>query len=464
MVLHALVNTALASAGLLVGLSGVHAYTEDALRDQIHGLPGLSQQPGFAMFSGYINVGVGKEMFYWFIESQGKPSSDPLLLWTNGGPGCSGLSAFLSEQGPFRPTRDGLSLIENEYSWNKLANMIFIEQPVGVGFSTTKNTHMKYGDAQAAEDNHAFVVNFFKRFPEFNTSDFYISSESYGGHYMPTLARSIVQHNDVPNFRGIKVGNPLTYMPYRTYGEYGTYYGHQLLPKPLWDKWSSMDCAASANKYSRQCQETQQEMDEIVSGLDPYALDFPRCLEGEQATKRAERYHMARLVKGPAHPSVRGYEPCRSSWGGDYLNRKDVRAAIHVSSNVDWAECSGAVGERYNQTDVNEVSMVPVWQWLLANTGSDHRYLIYSGDDDSVCATMGTQQFISDMGFPVDVRWQQWTVDDQVAGFRTSWKTRTGAKWGLTTVHGAGHMVPQTQGARSLALLEAFLSGKVFRH
>lgn len=62
---------------------------------------------------------------------------------------------------------------------------------------------------------------------------FYLTSESYGGHYLPTLARVLVENGGV-NFKGFAVGNPLTYMPYRNYGQFGTFYYHMLLPQPLW--------------------------------------------------------------------------------------------------------------------------------------------------------------------------------------------------------------------------------------
>lgn len=322
---------------------------------------------------------------------------------------------------------------------------------------------MLYGDEQAATDMHRFVVGFFKRFSEYNNSSFYITSESYGGHYMPTLARSLLKGNDVPNFRGVKLGNPITWMPWRTLGEYGTYYGHSLVPKPLWDKWSSNECHKNENLAKQVCQESQYEMDTVVAGLDPYALDFPTCQEQAAAGKRATRYHTLKMLKGHRHAAIQGYEPCRSSWGGAYLNRHDVQVAINVRGFTgSWDECSSSVGERYNQTDLNEVSMKPVWDWILANSDASHRYLIFSGDDDSVCATLGTQQFIWDMGFEPTVNWEAWNVNNQVAGFRNVYKTPTGAKWSMTTVHGAGHMVPQTQGTRSLRLLEAFLSGELF--
>ena len=77
--------------------------------------------------------------------------------------------------------------------------MVFIEQPVGVGFSTA-NPDAVYGDQQAAEDNYKFILGFLDRFPEYKKNDFYISSESYGGHYTPTLGKLLADRGDPLGF------------------------------------------------------------------------------------------------------------------------------------------------------------------------------------------------------------------------------------------------------------------------
>ena len=103
--------------------------------------------------------------------------------------------------------------------------MIFIEQPAGVGFSEGPS-NMTYGDAEAAKDNRAFVLGFLSRYPMYKDNDLYLTSESYGGHYIPTLAMLLL---DLPNFKGFAVGNPLTWMPYRDYGQYAAYASRQVL-------------------------------------------------------------------------------------------------------------------------------------------------------------------------------------------------------------------------------------------
>ena len=129
----------------------------------------------------------------------------------------------------------------NPYAWNLEASVVFIEQPVGVGFSKAFG-NLTYNDSNAASDNVKFVKGFMKLFPQFAANDFFISSESYGGHYMPTLASALVDDGGVPNFKGFLVGNPLTFLTHRNYGEFGTYAGHQPLPKPLWEQYEAAGC------------------------------------------------------------------------------------------------------------------------------------------------------------------------------------------------------------------------------
>jgi hypothetical protein len=111
-----------------------------------------------------------------------------LLVYTDpnkGGPGCSGLYAFAVEHGPFFWTVDG-ELFANPYSWNLHANILYVETPVGVGFSYS-DVQDDYitGDAQTAIDNYMLIIKFLERFPERQSNDLYVASESYGGHYIP---------------------------------------------------------------------------------------------------------------------------------------------------------------------------------------------------------------------------------------------------------------------------------------
>jgi hypothetical protein len=97
--------------------------TELAELDRITDLPGLVETPNFQQFSGYVNASDTRHIFYWYVESQSNPDEDPVVLWTNGGPGCSGLLGFGTEHGPFILDRDG-RLHRSRYSWNRVATMV----------------------------------------------------------------------------------------------------------------------------------------------------------------------------------------------------------------------------------------------------------------------------------------------------------------------------------------------------
>jgi carboxypeptidase C (cathepsin A) len=217
---YALMTFAMSGTALITAAD----YTPEALADQILNLPGTENlEINFNQFSGYVKVSETKNLHYWFVESQNDPVNDPIAFWTNGGPGCSGLYGFLTENGPFSSVNSDLTLSLNPYSWNRIANMVFIEQPCGVGFSYSdqESPYDSDGgdyvtnDEQAAKDNYQIIQQFFNRYPQYRTNNLYIASESYGGHYMPQLSQEIVNRNTAGNdpllnFKGMMVGNPGT--------------------------------------------------------------------------------------------------------------------------------------------------------------------------------------------------------------------------------------------------------------
>ena len=204
-------------------------YTKEALGDAITNLPGLDTDTfnKYSMFSGYIDVypAHNRSIFYWFVESLNKPTSDPVAVWTNGGPGASGLLGMFTEHGPFRPLQN-LTLRVQPWSWVNVANMIYIECPAGVGFSFSDDTaDYTTDDNKTAIDNYHFIQGWLKKFPNYMDNDFYITSESYGGHYMPTLAQQIILGNAAGgdpqiNFAGVFDGNPYTNHDENQRGEY----------------------------------------------------------------------------------------------------------------------------------------------------------------------------------------------------------------------------------------------------
>ena len=97
------------------------------------------------------------------LESQNEPSTDPIILWLNGGPGCSSMLGLFNEVGPYlmKGKNDYFEQEVNQWSLQLKNNMIFLESPVGVGFSEDGDKDRQWGDNSTAIDSYAFLKEFF---------------------------------------------------------------------------------------------------------------------------------------------------------------------------------------------------------------------------------------------------------------------------------------------------------------
>ncbi|XP_059281154.1 serine carboxypeptidase-like 18, partial [Lycium ferocissimum] len=197
----------------------------------------------------YRYVGVGNsedvQLFYYFIESESDPESDPVLLWITGGPGCSALSGLFYEIGPitFEPVEYNGSLptlILNPYSWTKVASIIFIDLPVGTGFSYARTpAALQSSDLQASDHAYQFLRKWFVDHQEFLRNTLYVGGDSYSGRVVPVITQIIAIKNEMEikpfiNLKGYLLGNPLTYEGEKNY-EIPFAYGMGLISDELYE-------------------------------------------------------------------------------------------------------------------------------------------------------------------------------------------------------------------------------------
>ena len=462
-------------------LAGGILMESQAQVDLITDLPGLNQE--LVQYSGYLPLAnTEKKIHYWFIQSESNPESDPVVFWTNGGPGCSGLLGLLTEQGPFKPNANG-QLEPNEWRWNRIANMIFVEQPVGVGYSySTNSSDYRIGDDQAAKDNLQLVLAWLEKFPQYKSNPLFITSESYGGHYMPTWAKEIVEYNKKQpseskiNFKGFAVGNP--YLDYYSGSgaEMEALYARQMLPKPSWDKYVDQGCTKPDTMLNNSiCSTMMLDFMHITSNSNPYAIDYPTCVSAQSSWMSDFIYERSNVNSGlfgtklnahPAIPLKDDYEPCEDNYVNEYMNREDVQNALHVNKSIIWSECSNTV--KYELKDKMK-SVVHIYKELIDDKEADIRILIYSGDDDSVCATGYTQHIVFDiLNYKIDSYWKLWKVDGQSSGYITQFNTHlinhldnhldNQSKLAFSTVHFAGHEVPAYKPKEAFVLFNAFIN------
>ncbi|XP_013660059.2 serine carboxypeptidase-like 22 isoform X1 [Brassica napus] len=439
-------SSRLSSAATTVSSSSLSREQEE---DRIEALPG-QPKVGFSQFSGYVTVNEshGRSLFYWLTESSSSPHTKPLLLWLNGGPGCSSIAYGATEEiGPFRINR-GSNLYLNSFSWNIEANLLFLESPVGVGFSytNTSSDFKEFGDERTAQENLIFLIKWMSRFPQYQYRDFYIAGESYAGHYVPQLAKKINEYNKAfnkptINIKGFMVGNPDMDKNNDKLGTITYWWSHAMISDTNYNL-ILRNCNFTADSFSKECNSSIYNAAADFGEIDQYSIYTPKCVRMKQMRKAV----LARQTTE--------YDPCTESYADIYYNRPDVQRAMHANQTAipyKWTACSDPVFNNWNWR-LSDNSMLPIYKELME---AGLRIWVYSGDTDSVIPVTATRFSISKLNLPVKTRWYPWYSGNQVGG-------RTEVYEGLTfvTVRGAGHEVPLFKPQGALILLKYFLAGK----
>eukprot|EP00249_Psilotum_nudum_P003267 c16661_g1_i1 orf=484-1947(+) len=434
------------------------SWEQEQRDDNISQLPG---QPSvkFKQYSGYVTVkeAAGRALFYWLTEAKENAQVKPLILWLNGGPGCSSLAyGAMEEIGPFRIHVNGSGLYNNEYSWNRVANILFLESPAGVGFSysNTSSDLTESGDMQTAEDSHTFLVRWFKRFPQYKHREFYIIGESYAGHYVPQLSKLVYERNvrgisnPSINLKGFMVGNAVIDNYYDNVGTITYWWDHALISDATF-KAIKEACDFHLENVSDLCNHLQDDaINSEFGNIDPYSIYTPSCT----TSTGVQRFMLSRSKNNPSLRRITGYDPCTENYAEVYFNRQDVQKALHANVTgipYNWTGCSDIL---FHQWKDSAFSILPIYRELMA-TGL--KIWVYSGDVDAVVPVTATRLSLEQLKLQTKVKWYPWYLDDQVGGRCQVYEGLT-----LVTVRNAGHEVPDVQPARGLALITAYLSEK----
>lgn len=160
--------------------------------------------PNIESYSGYFTVDANcsSHLFFWFFPSQNNPEKDPVSIWLQGGPGSSAFLGLLTEVGPYNLNLNG-KLEKREFSWNRNSSLIFVDNPVETGYSYTEHTDC-YATEQTQVGSNLLnaLEQFFQLFPEYKANDFFVTGESFAGHYIPALAYAIHTSNSGINLKG----------------------------------------------------------------------------------------------------------------------------------------------------------------------------------------------------------------------------------------------------------------------
>ncbi|KAL7081806.1 hypothetical protein ACP275_14G061600 [Erythranthe tilingii] len=467
---------------------------EDALVTHIPGFHGSFPSKHH---SGYVTIDetYGKKLFYYFVESERNPNKDPVVLWLNGGPGCSSFDGFVYEHGPFnfeagKPRGSLPTLHLNPYSWTKVSSIIYLDSPAGVGLSYSRNeSDYVTGDLKTAFDSHSFLLKWFELYPEFLSNPFYISGESYAGIYVPTLAYEVANGIDagvkpILNLKGYMVGNGVTDDVFDGNALVPFAHGMGLISDELFEAVNAECNGNYYNPINENCESKLAKVDREVDDLNIYDILEP-CYHGSSSIIQLENTKVPlsfrRLGESSERPlAVRkrmfgrawplrapvkdGYVPtwpqllngenvpCTDDEVADaWLNNEAVRKAIHAdSANVagKWDLCTDRISFYHDAG-----SMIKYHKNL---TSRGYRALIFSGDHDMCVPFTGTQAWTRSIGYKTVDEWRPWTIKDQVAGYTQGYEN------GLTflTVKGSGHTVPEYKPREALQFYTLWLEGQ----
>ncbi|KKA31040.1 hypothetical protein TD95_002964 [Thielaviopsis punctulata] len=402
---------------------------------------------GVKQYSGYLDDNENdKHLFYWFFESRGDPKKDPVVLWLNGGPGCSSLTGLFLELGPASIDKK-LKVVNNPFSWNNNASVIFLDQPVNVGFSYSNNNPVST-TAAASKDVYALLSLFFHQFPEYATQDFHIAGESYAGHYIPSMAAEILEHpNRNINLKSLMIGNGLTdgYTQYAYYRPMAC--GEGGYPAVL----SESECQAMDNALPR-CQSLINSCYESGSAWScvPASIYCNNALIGPYQRTGQNVYD----IRGPCEDSS---NLCYPGLGyiSDYLNRDDVKEALGVEVDG-YDSCNFDI----NRNFLFAGDWFKPFHRLVPKILEQIPVLVYAGDADYICNWLGNQAWTNQLEWPGHKAFKNADIVPLTLENEEYGKVKHSGNLTFMQIYGAGHMVPMDQPANSLDFYNRWLGGE----
>eukprot|EP00466_Bigelowiella_natans_P007458 jgi/Bigna1/92838/estExt_fgenesh1_pm.C_800008 len=473
----------------------------------IESLPGLDAEVPFKQYAGYMPLddGFGTEMFFWFVESMDDPKTDPVAFWTNGGPGSSSVAyGFWTEHGPF-----SWKETQAQELWypsftitrgNQHASIIYLEMPTGVGFSFSADgkNYENITDEQSAYESHQFLSKFFEVFSDFKKNPFYLTGESYGGHYVPNLAEKLIDEPiDDVDMRGFLIGNPgINSDWYYNVNEYAftTFmWTHGLIPAKEylearhacgWEKFFT-ECETDFTHPTETCiNATAAAISMLPQPLDFYDVLVTTC-QAAAGNASSKFSTTMKLAQRQHHPflkhmerkyglDINGYDPCINNLTPEYMNYPEVLKAIHAhvggggggrndnvtyqkrsnhsSSGVrhwpslpdNWQYNQGSAGEKKNIANLFPKFFAKAPEWKI---------WVVSGTADSAVPFLGTERWMNCLGRKNLGKYRPWLLDGDVAGMINEWDGIS-----LVTVKGCGHTIPTYCPKEGYAFFQNYLT------
>lgn len=399
-------------------------------------------------YSGFFTVDkkYNSNIFFWYFEADTRPEVAPVLVWLQGGPGASSLFGLFTENGPFNINENGLP-VRRKYSWHLDHNLIYIDNPVGTGFSFTDDVKGYVTDeTQVGAGLYEVMKQFYTLFPHLQENQLYISGESYGGKYVPAMAYAIHQKNNdinnnyIMNLHGMAIGNGWSDPIHQL--EAGDYlYQLGFIDDNLLEKF---------HEYEKKGIDLVSKGDYVAAWL---LFDY---LSGGDVNGTS--------VFGNASGITFPYNYLLQEEPVNYLPlllfNSTWRKAIHVG-NLTFNSNDGYTGNLVLQNLLKDV-MMSVAPWIEELLEHYH-VVFYNGQLDLVCPYRQEIDHLQHLNwsgkdkYAASVRFI-WRVGDEIAGY-----AKEADNLVEVLVRDAGHMVPTDQPRWAMDIIKRLTQNKSFK-
>ncbi|XP_036102788.1 probable serine carboxypeptidase CPVL isoform X2 [Molossus molossus] len=390
-----------------------------------------------------VNKSFNSNLFFWFFPAMADTANAPVVLWLQGGPGGSSMFGLFVEHGPYFITKN-LTMRARDFPWSSTLSMLYIDNPVGSGFSFTDDPKgYAVSEDDVARDLFSALIQFFQLFPEYQKNDFYATGESYAGKYVPALAHYIHTLNPILSvkikLKGIAIGDAYS-DPESIIGGYAAF----LYQIGLLDE-------KQRRHFQKLCDECVKYIKEEKWFQAFEVMD--RLLDGDLTKDPSYFYNVTGCSN--YYNILQCTEPEDQNYYEKFLSLSEVRRAIHVGNRT---FNDGSKVAKYLREDT--VKSVKPWLTEIMN---NYKVLIYNGQLDIIVAAPLTEQSLMAMDWKGSREykkakkkiWKIFESDAEVAGY-----VRQVGDFHQVIVRGGGHILPYDQPLRSFDMINRFIYDK----
>ncbi|KAI9147040.1 Carboxypeptidase Y [Paramyrothecium foliicola] len=435
---------------------------------------------GSRQWTGSIEVGEGKSMFFWYFESRNDPDNAPVLLWMSGGPGATGEFGLFLDSGPCRVNDDGNSTSRAEYSWNENSNVIYIDQPVGIGFSQVNDPSASPTNLHGgARDLYNFLSIFANEaFPHLADRPWHITGESMGGHYTTYYTKYMLEQEEERRHLGLTPRLPFRIDSIVAVDAYIDssrqsvgYYEFFCLPsadngnKPLMNETACSEMAAAVPECERlgaACRDT---------------YDVTQCIHSAEVCEGTVGKYFLEGVKpggwNPYDSRKKCISPplCTPMDRGatlDFLNREWVQDRLGFTEHLNFSLIDFELNQRWSDDAQIFLPTTRELTWLLDETKV--RILFINGNNDIIINTPGQIRMLNEQPWHEQAKFRAESLKDwyheggklhrdgPLSGKRKGGQWKGSERLKLFTVDEAGHMAPFENAEAVQAVLDSWIA------